>query len=185
MRSHLLSYSGGWWMLDVPPRGWGGWGGVLGQVLDREAQHRPSTRNVTRVKKGGQNYTFCPILMKNRGCNTTFSSFSLKYRVETIQNFQRPEKGGSKWRSICSNLHIVSPTSDFRQRFVNHIWLECQCISQKISYLTFLYFILLSCPLFPWSLFNSFILINFNRRYSSSWNASQVLIHVVKPLQPS
>ena len=60
------------------------------------------------LKKGGQNYTFCPILMKNKGRNTAFSSFLLKYRVETIQIFQRPEKGGSKWRNICSNLHIVS-----------------------------------------------------------------------------
>ena len=28
--------------------------------------------------------------------------------VETIHFFLRPEKGGSKWRSIYSNLHIVS-----------------------------------------------------------------------------
>ena len=28
--------------------------------------------------------------------------------VETTHIFQRPEKGGSKWRSICSNHHIVS-----------------------------------------------------------------------------
>ena len=97
-------------------------GGVLGQVSDRDAPHRPSTRNATRVKKGGRNYTFCPILMKNRGQNTTFSSillkyrgqnttfssFLLKYRVETLQIFQRPEKGGSKRRSIYSNLHRVS-----------------------------------------------------------------------------
>ena len=54
--------------------------GVLGQVSDRDAPHRPSTRNATRVKKGGRNYTFCLILMKNRGRNTTFSSFLLKYR---------------------------------------------------------------------------------------------------------
>ena len=40
---------------------------VLGQVSDRDAPHRPLTRNATRVKKGGRNYTFCPILMKNRG----------------------------------------------------------------------------------------------------------------------
>ena len=69
--------------------------------------------------------SFCPILMKNKGRNTTFSSFLLKYRgqnttfspfllnigVETIQIFQRPEKGGSKWRSIYSNLHRVSNVS--------------------------------------------------------------------------
>ena len=28
-----------------------GGGGVLGQVSDRDAPHRPSTRNATRVKK--------------------------------------------------------------------------------------------------------------------------------------
>ena len=48
-------------------------GGVLGQVSDRDAPHHPSTQNATKVKKGGRNYTFFPILMKNRGRNTTFS----------------------------------------------------------------------------------------------------------------
>ena len=37
-----------------------------------------------------------------------FPHFCWNIGVETIQIFQRPEKGGSKWRSICSNLHIVS-----------------------------------------------------------------------------
>ena len=53
---------------------------LLGQVSDRDAPHRPSTRNATRVKKGGRNYTFCPLFMKNMGRNTTFSLFLLKYR---------------------------------------------------------------------------------------------------------
>ena len=65
---------------ESEPRG----GGVLGQVSDRDAPHRPSTRNATRVKKGGRNYTFFPILMKNRGRNTTFSSFLLKYRGQNM-----------------------------------------------------------------------------------------------------
>ena len=102
-------------------QGWGGGGGVLGQVSDRDAPQRPSTRNATRVEKGGRNYAFCPILMKNggrntfssfllkcRGQNTTFFSFLLKYRGRNYTIFQRPEKGGSKWRSIYSNLHRVS-----------------------------------------------------------------------------
>ena len=65
--------------------GWGdgvwGWG-ILDQVSDnRDAPHRPSTRNATSVKKkGDRNYTFFPILMKNRGRYTTFSPFMLKYR---------------------------------------------------------------------------------------------------------
>ena len=59
-------------------------------------------------KKEGRNYTFCPILMKNRGRNTTFSSFLLKYRGRNYTNFPETWKRGSKWRSICSNLHIVS-----------------------------------------------------------------------------
>ena len=42
---------GGWGVGGV---GWGGrGGGVLGQVSDRDAHHRPSTRNATRVKKKG------------------------------------------------------------------------------------------------------------------------------------
>ena len=35
-------------------------GRVPGQVLDRDAQHRPSTRNVTRVKKGGSKLYILP-----------------------------------------------------------------------------------------------------------------------------
>ena len=69
-------------------------GGVLGQVSDRDAPHRSSTRNATRVKKGGRNYTFCPILMKNRGRNTTFSSFLLKYRGRNSTNFPETWKRG-------------------------------------------------------------------------------------------
>ena len=37
-----------------------------------------------------------------------FTHFCSNIRVETIQIFQRPGKGGSKWWSICSNLHRVS-----------------------------------------------------------------------------
>ena len=43
----------GWWMV------WGvigDGGGVLSQVLDRDAQHRLSTRNATRVKRGSKLY---------------------------------------------------------------------------------------------------------------------------------
>ena len=61
--------------------------GILDSTEDRDAPHRPSTR------KGSKLY-ICPILMKNKGRNTTFSSFLLKYRGRTIQIFQRPEKGG-------------------------------------------------------------------------------------------
>ena len=43
----------------------GGW--LLGLVSDKDAQHRPSTRNATGVKKGGRNFAFCPILMKRKG----------------------------------------------------------------------------------------------------------------------
>ena len=66
-------------VVTIYVRKWMQWSGV-GQVTDRDAAHRPSTRNATRVKKGGRNYTFCPILMRNRGRNTTFSTFLLKYR---------------------------------------------------------------------------------------------------------
>ena len=60
------------------------------------------------MENRGRNTTFSSFLLKYRGQNTTFSSFLLKYRVETIQIFERPEKGGSKWRSVYSNLHRVS-----------------------------------------------------------------------------
>ena len=94
--------------------------GVLGQVSDRDAPHRPSTRNATRVKKGGRNYTFFPILMKNRGRNmtfssvllkyrgqnTTFSSCLLKYRGRNSTNFPETRKGGSKRRIIYSNRNL-------------------------------------------------------------------------------
>ena len=61
-----------------------------------------------RPKNGGPNYTFCQILPQNRGGIRYFPHFSSNIGVETIQIFQRPEKRGSKWRSICSNLHILS-----------------------------------------------------------------------------
>ena len=98
-------------------------GGVLGQVSDRDAPHRPSTRNATRVIKGGRNYRFCPIFMKNRGWNTTFSSFLLKYggqnttfssfllkyRGRNSTNFPETWKRGVETEEhIYSNLHRVS-----------------------------------------------------------------------------
>ena len=46
--------------------------------------------------------------MKNRGRNTTFASFLLKYRGRNYTNFPETWERGSKWRSICSNLHRVS-----------------------------------------------------------------------------
>ena len=90
-------------------------GGVLGQVSDRDAPHRPSTRNATRVKKGCRNYTFCPILMKNRGRNTTFSSFLLKYRGQntTFSSFLLKYRGrnstnfpGTWKRGVETEEHI-------------------------------------------------------------------------------
>ena len=39
-------------------------------------------------KKGGvENYTFCLILMRNKGRNTTFSPLLLKYRGQNYKNF--------------------------------------------------------------------------------------------------
>ena len=90
------------WPSAEPP------GGVLGWVSDRDAQHRPLTQNATKGKKGGRNYTFCQILTKNRVEIWHFHYFCWNIGVKTIQKFERPEKGGSKWRSICSNLHRVS-----------------------------------------------------------------------------
>ena len=95
----------------------------LGEVSDRDAPHRPSTRNATRVKRGGRNFTFCPILMKNtgwntfpnffllkyRGQNTTFSSFLLKYRGRNHTNFPETWKRGVKMEEhIYSNLQRMS-----------------------------------------------------------------------------
>ena len=95
----LLDGSIGW-----PPGG----GGVLGQVLDRDAQRRPSTWNATRVKKKGgvETIHFAQFWWKI-GVEIWYFLIFPKI-VETIQIFQRPEIGGSKWWSICSNLHIVS-----------------------------------------------------------------------------
>ena len=89
--------------------GGGGGGGVLSLVSDRDAPHRPSTRNATRVKKGGRNYTFCPILVKNRGRNTTFCSFLLKYRGRNSTNFQRPEKGGPNGGAYIVTFVVKPP----------------------------------------------------------------------------
>ena len=89
--------------------GGGGGGGVLGWVLDRDAQHRPLTRNATKgEKKGVETIHFAKFWQKVGVEIRHFPHFCTKIGVETIQIFQRPIKGGSKWRSICSNLHRVS-----------------------------------------------------------------------------
>ena len=76
---------------EVNPRGGGYsvrfWIGMLSTVRRLET--------LQGSKKGGRNYTFCPILMKNRGRNTTFSSFLLKYRGRNYTNFpETPKRGG-------------------------------------------------------------------------------------------
>ena len=55
---------------------------------------RLETLRVRGSKKGGRNYTFCPISMKNEGRNTTFSSFLLKYRGRNYTNFPETWKRG-------------------------------------------------------------------------------------------
>ena len=87
----------------------GGWGGGLGWVSDRDAQHHPLTRNATKGQKGDRNYAFSHILTKKIGVEIRhFPHFCSNIGVETIHIFKRPEKGRSKWRSICSNLQRVS-----------------------------------------------------------------------------
>ena len=54
-------------------------------------------------KRGGRNYTFRQILTKNGCRNTAFPPFCSNIRVETIQIFQRPEKGGRN-----GGAHIVT-----------------------------------------------------------------------------
>ena len=73
-------------------------------------KHSPLTRNAAKGQKGGRIYKFWQILTKNRDRNTTFSSILCSnIGVETIQIFQRPEKRGTKWRSMCSTLHSEYP----------------------------------------------------------------------------
>ena len=83
-------------------------GGVLGWVSDRDAQHRSLTRNATKGQKGGSKLYISPSFDKKRVEIRHFPHFCSNIGVKIIQIFQRPEKGGSKWRSICSNLHRVS-----------------------------------------------------------------------------
>ena len=67
--------------------------GVLGQVLDRDAQHRPSTRNATRVKKRGgvETIHFAQVWWKIGVEIRHFPHFCWNIGVESIQIFQRPE----------------------------------------------------------------------------------------------
>ena len=109
----------GKWKLEYPGGGYSVrfWIGMLSTARRLET--------LQGSKKGGRNYTFCPILMKNRGRNTTFSSFLLKYRGRNYTNFPETWKRGSKWRSICSNLHIVSappPPSTLRLILISSTW---------------------------------------------------------------
>ena len=125
-----------WGMKQTP-------GGVLGQVSDRDAPHRPSTRNATRVKKGGRNYTFCPILMKNRGRNTTFSSFLLKYRGQntTFSSFLLKYRGRNStnfpetWkRGVETEEQWVPPPGNKpRRKYREYVSKQCDAFENITS----------------------------------------------------
>ena len=113
--------------------GVGGWGTRL---LDRYAQCRLLTRNTIKGQKGVHNYTFSQIFTKNRGWNTTFPIFFSNIGVETTQIFQRPEKRGLKWWSICSSLHIArlhwSNTASTWETWIR-IWTTCLFLDANIA----------------------------------------------------
>ena len=91
------------------PGSWGGGGQVLGCFLGMINTAR-WLEMLQRAKKGGRNCTCWEILTKNRGRNTSddiLPHFCSNIGVQTIEIFQRPEKGELKWRSICINLQRV------------------------------------------------------------------------------
>ena len=59
-----------------------------------------------RAKRGLETIHFAKFWRK--GGRTTFSSSLLKYWGRNHTNFPQTWKRGSKWRSICSNLHRLS-----------------------------------------------------------------------------
>ena len=60
------------------------------------------------ANRGVETIHFAKFWQKIGGEIQHFRHFCSDIGVKTIQIFPRPEKGGSKWRSLCSNLHIVS-----------------------------------------------------------------------------
>ena len=87
-----------------------------------------------RAKKGVRNNTFCLFFFF-----FFFTKIGVEIRhfphvcpnigIETIQIFQRPQKGGSKWRSICSNHHIVSTLPECV--FCNKVLRDLMLLSQR------------------------------------------------------
>ena len=64
-----------------------------------------------------------------------FPHFCSNIGVGTIQIFKRPEKGWSKWGSICSNLHRVSyPPRGSNRTFAHKIFLADDCSDASMAY---------------------------------------------------
>ena len=68
-----------------------------------------------RAKKGGWNYTFCQILTKNWGRNTTFSSFLIaQIQGAKLNNFSRDlKKGGRNGRAYVVTFIEWAPSPGF------------------------------------------------------------------------
>ena len=70
-----------------------------------------------RAKKVVKTIYFAKFCQKMRVKVQHFPHFSPNIGVETIQIFQRPEKGESKWRSIRSNHHVVSTLPGYKSQW--------------------------------------------------------------------
>ena len=97
--------------------------GVLGWVSERDTQHRPLTQIATKGPKGVE--TIHLSNFDEKGVEIRhFPHFRSNIGVETIQISHRPEKGGSKWRIICSNLHRLSTLPGTRPPIRFHVIIQ-------------------------------------------------------------
>ena len=84
-----------------------------------------------RAKKEDRKSTFLPDFYKKIGGEIRhFPIFSQKIGVETMHFFPEAWKRGSKWRSIWSNLHIVSTPPPPR------IWINEYCLISPCVFLS-------------------------------------------------
>ena len=70
-------------------------------------------QNATKGQKGGSKQYILPNFDKNRGRNTTFSPFLLKYRG---RNYERPEKKGGGGGGVA--VHETSSHDQFAHKLV-------------------------------------------------------------------
>ena len=97
--------------------GGGGGGGGGAQLLDRDAQFLPLTRNALKGQERVAKLYISPNFYKKIGVKI-HHSLILFISVETIQIFHRPEKSGVEMIEHMSGMRVFSFLTDFRRNLI-------------------------------------------------------------------